>query len=150
MVGAEEKIQPFEILLVEDNPADVRLIAETFKDFRSKNNVSLVKDGPEAMRFLRREGSFSDAPRPDIIILDLNLPRKNGFEVLEEIKQNEELRSIPVVVLSTSDSEKDIAKAYGLQAACFITKPVGLDDFIRTVKQIESFWTKTVQLPENN
>jgi len=150
MVGAEEGRKNIEILLVEDNPADVRLIAETFRDFKHKNNINLVKDGTEAIDFLNKRGKFEEAPRPDMIILDLNLPKKNGFEILREIKENEDLRQLPVVVLSTSDSERDISRAYDLQAACFITKPVGLDDFIRTVKQIESFWTNLVQFPERN
>jgi chemotaxis family two-component system response regulator Rcp1 len=148
MVGYEEKIKPVEILLVEDNPADVRLIVETFKDFQSRNNIHLVKDGVEAMDFLRKQGRYAEMPKPDMIILDLNLPKKNGFEILKDIKEDELLRSIPVVVLSTSDSEKDISKAYDLQAACFVTKPVGLDDFIRTVKSIENFWLSIVKLPE--
>lgn len=148
MVGTEETSKAIEILLVEDNPADVRLIAETMKDFKSRNNINLVKDGVEAMAFLGKSGNYSDAVRPDMIILDLNLPKKNGFEILKEIKQDLDLRNIPVIVLSTSDSQKDITMAYELQAACFVTKPVGLDDFIRTVKQIENFWTGLVQLPE--
>ena len=147
MVGYEEKVRPVEILLVEDNPADVRLIAETFKDFKSRNVINLVKDGVEAMEYLGRRGAHAGAPRPDIIILDINLPKKTGFEILEEIKKDPELKQIPVVVLSTSDSESDIAKAYSLQAACYVTKPVGLDDFIRTVKNIENFWLNTVKLP---
>jgi chemotaxis family two-component system response regulator Rcp1 len=149
MVGFEEKTRPVEILLVEDNPADVRLIAETMKDFKGKNTINLVKDGVEAMEYLRKQGQYSGMLRPDIIILDLNLPKKNGFEILREIKADPELRTIPVVVLSTSDSHKDIETAYELQAACFVTKPVGLDDFIRTVKQIENFWLGVVKLPEN-
>jgi two-component system, chemotaxis family, response regulator Rcp1 len=148
MVGLEEQAKPIEILLVEDNPADVRLIAETMKDFKSRNRIRLVKDGVEAMEYLKKQGSFAETARPDIIMLDLNLPRKNGFELLKEIKENPDLRDIPVVVLSTSDSQKDIARSYELQAACFVTKPVGLDDFIRTVKQIENFWMGIAKLPE--
>jgi CheY-like chemotaxis protein len=147
MVGYEEQIRPVEILLVEDNPADVRLISETFKDFKSRNVINLVKDGAEAMDFLRKRGAYAGMPMPDIIILDLNLPKKTGFEILEEIKKDPGLKQIPVVVLSTSGSDNDIAKAYQLQAACYVTKPVGLDDFIKTVKNIENFWLNTVKLP---
>ena len=148
MVDLEEQTKPIEILLVEDNPADVRLIEETMKDFKSRNVIRLVKDGVEAMEYLKKQGSFADTERPDIIMLDLNLPKKNGFELLKEIKENSDLRSIPVVVLSTSDSQKDITRAYELQASCFVTKPVGLDDFIRTVKQIENFWMNLAKLPD--
>lgn len=148
MTGYAEKVKPVEILLVEDNPADVRLIAETLKDFQDRNNMVIVKDGVDAMEYLKKSGKFPDAVRPDIIILDLNLPKKNGFEILKEIKEDAGLKNIPVVVLSTSDSHKDVATAYGLQASCFITKPVGLDDFIKTVKQIENFWISVVKLPE--
>jgi two-component system, chemotaxis family, response regulator Rcp1 len=147
MVGYEEQVRPVEILLVEDNPADVRLISETFKDFKSRNVINFVKDGAEAMDFLRKRGAYAGMPVPDIIILDLNLPKKTGFEILEEIKKDPGLKQIPVVVLSTSDSDNDIAKAYQLQAACYVTKPVGLDDFIKAVKNIENFWLNTVKLP---
>ncbi|HDQ25450.1 MAG TPA: response regulator [bacterium] len=149
MTGYEEAVKPVEILVVEDNHADVRLIFEVFKDFKLRNNISRAKDGAEALLFLRKKDDFSRSPRPDIIILDLNLPRINGFEILKEIKSDEGLRNIPVVVLSTSDSEKDIETAYSLQANCFVTKPAGLDDFIMVIKSIEHFWLNTAKLPVN-
>jgi CheY-like chemotaxis protein len=141
-------VRPVEILLVEDNPADVRLIMETFKDFKIQNSMSVAKDGAEAMEFLKKEGAFSAAPRPDVILLDLNLPKKNGFEVLKEIRNTPELKRLPVVILSTSDSENDILKSYDMNANCFVTKPVGLDEFIKIVMTIEDFWLSIVKLPE--
>ncbi len=135
------------ILLVEDNPADVRLIKETFKDFKISNNLSVAKDGVEAMAFIKKEGVFSGAPRPDVILMDLNLPKKSGFEVLAELRQIPVLKRIPVVILSTSDSEQDILKSYDLHANCFVTKPVGLDEFIKIVMSIEDFWLSIVKLP---
>lgn len=140
--------KPVEILLVEDNPADVRLIKETFKDFKIQNNLSVAKDGVEAMAFIKKEGAFTAAPRPDVILMDLNLPKKSGFDVLSEIRQMPEYRRIPVVVLSTSDSERDILKSYDLHANCFVTKPVGLDEFIKIVMSIEDFWLSIVKLPK--
>ena len=136
-----------EILLVEDNPADVRLIRETFKDFKVANNLSVARDGMEAMAMLKKTGEYASAEKPDVILLDLNLPRKNGFEVLEELRQDPDLKRIPVVILSTSDSEKDIMKSYDLHANCFVTKPVGLDEFIKIVMSIENFWLAIVKLP---
>ena len=136
-----------DILLVEDNPGDIRLTQETLKDFRSRNRLSVVRDGAEAIAFLRREGKYSDAPRPNLILLDLNLPKKNGREVLAEIKADVELRRIPVVVLTTSSAEQDILKTYDLHANCFITKPVDLDQFSAVVKAIEDFWFTTATLP---
>ena len=140
--------KPVEILLVEDNPADVRLIKETFKDFKIQNNLSVAKDGVEAMAFIKKEGVFTEAPRPDVILMDLNLPKKSGFDVLSEIRQIPEYKRIPVVVLSTSDSERDILKSYDLHANCFVTKPVGLDEFIKIVMSIEDFWLSIVKLPK--
>lgn len=136
-----------EILLVEDNPGDVRLTLEALKDGKILNNLNVTSDGVEAMAFLRREGRYADAPRPELILLDLNLPKKDGREVLAEIKKNEELRSIPVVILTSSAAEQDIAKSYNLHANCYITKPVDLDQFISVVKSIEHFWLTVVKLP---
>ncbi len=136
-----------EILLVEDNPGDVRLTQEALKDNKLRNNLSVVSDGVEAMRFLRRDGHYADAPRPDLILLDLNLPRMDGREVLKEIKEDEALKRIPVVVLTTSKAEEDIIKSYNLHANCFITKPVDLDRFIQIVRAIEDFWLTMVKLP---
>ncbi len=140
-------LQVVEILLVEDNPGDVRLTREALKDSKIVNNLHVVVDGVEAMAFLRREGKFADAPRPDIILLDLNLPRKSGNEVLAEIKQDEDFKRIPVVVLTTSDDERDILTSYNLHANCYITKPVDLPRFVTIVKNIENFWFSIVKLP---
>lgn len=136
-----------EILLIEDNPGDVRLTREALKDMKLKNALHVVPDGVEAMAFLRREGDYASAPRPDIILLDLNLPRKDGREVLEEIKQDEVLKRIPVVVLTTSDDESDILASYNLHANCYITKPVDMRRFIAIVQNIENFWFSIVKLP---
>jgi CheY-like chemotaxis protein len=139
--------RPIEILLVEDNPGDVRLTEEALKDGKMLNNLSVVKDGEEALRFLRRQAPYADAPRPDVILLDLNLPRKDGREVLADIKGDPELHRIPVVVLTTSNHERDILKAYDLNANCYITKPVDLDQFIRVVRSVSDFWLTIVKLP---
>lgn len=136
-----------EILLVEDNPGDVRLTREALKDSKLHNNLSVVRDGVEAMAFLKQEGAFGSAPRPDIILLDLNLPRKDGREVLEEIKDDERLKRIPVVILTTSNDETDILASYNLHANCYITKPVDLNRFVEIVKTIEGFWFSIVKLP---
>jgi two-component system, chemotaxis family, response regulator Rcp1 len=139
--------RPVDILLVEDNPGDVRLTIEALKDGKVRNRLNVAVDGVEALAFLRREGKYANAPRPDVILLDLNLPRKDGREVLAEIKEDEELRRIPVVVLTTSSSEQDILRTYSLHANCYITKPVDLDQFIEVVKGIEDFWLTIVKLP---
>ena len=139
--------RPIEILLVEDNPGDVRLTIEALKEAKVRNRLSVAKDGVEALAFLRREGSYADAVRPDLILLDLNLPRKDGREVLSEIKGDASLRSIPVVILTTSRADQDILRSYELHANCYITKPVDLDQFITVVKSIESFWLTIVTLP---
>lgn len=139
--------RPIKILLVEDNPGDVRLILETLKENKLRNNLDVVEDGVEALAFLGREGKYADAPRPDLILLDLNLPKKDGREVLAEIKADENLRRIPVVILTTSKAEEDILKAYDLNANCYVTKPVDLDQFIKVVKSIEEFWLTIVKLP---
>lgn len=138
-----------EILLVEDNPGDARLAMEALKDAKVKNNLHWVKDGVEAIAFLKREGEYADAPHPDVILLDLNLPRKDGREVLAEIKQDEDLRRIPVVILTVSNAEEDIIKTYNLHANCYIRKPVDLDQFIEVVKSIDYFWLTIVTLPTN-
>lgn len=138
---------PIEILLVEDSPSDVRLTREALKDAKILNNLHVASDGEEAMEFLHRTGRYADAVRPDLVLLDLNLPRKDGREVLAEMKADEELRRIPVVVLTTSRSEEDVLRAYDLHANCFITKPVGLDQFLRIVESIHGFWLSIVTLP---
>ncbi|MBK6404948.1 MAG: response regulator [Holophagales bacterium] len=142
-----EHLQAIEILLVEDNPADVRLTQEALKEAKVVNRLSVVMDGEEAMAFLRREGRHVEAPRPDLILLDLNLPRKDGREVLAEVKADESLRRIPVVILTTSKSEEDVLRSYDLHANCFISKPVGLEQFLRVVESIEDFWLSVVRLP---
>lgn len=136
-----------EILLVEDNPGDVRLTKEALKECKMHNNLAVVGDGTEAIAFLRQEGKYADSPRPDLILLDLNLPKTDGREVLKTIKTDDELRRIPVVILTTSKAEEDVIRTYDLHANCYITKPVDLDQFIRVVKSIESFWLTIVKLP---
>ena len=139
--------RPVEILLVEDNPGDVDLTRETLLDSKLLNHMSVVNNGVEAMAYLRREGKHAAATRPDLILLDLNLPKKDGREVLAEIKVDERLRRIPVVVLTTSSAEKDILQTYDLHANCYITKPVNLDQFSAVVRAIEEFWFTIVKLP---
>jgi chemotaxis family two-component system response regulator Rcp1 len=138
---------PIKILLVEDNPGDVRLTREALRDGKIYNNLYVARDGVEAMAFLRKTGQYADAPRPDLILLDLNLPRKDGHEVLAEVKTDETLRRIPVVILTTSQAEEDIIKTYDLHVNCYITKPVDLDQFVKIVKSIEDFWLTIVKLP---
>lgn len=140
--------RPAEILLVEDNPADVRLTREALREGKLHNNLYVATDGVDAMAFLRREGPYADAVRPDLILLDLNLPKKDGREVLEDIKADASLRTIPVVILTSSEAEQDILRAYDLHANCYVTKPVDLDQFIHVVKTIEQFWFAIVKLPE--
>ena len=144
-----ETMRPIEILLVEDNPGDVRLTIEALKDGKISNNLHVARDGTEGLRFLHREGSDEQAVRPDLILLDLNLPKKNGREVLAEIKVDPELRRIPVVVLTTSQADEDIFKSYDLHANCYINKPVDFEQFIRVVRSIEDFWLTVVKLPTN-
>lgn len=139
--------RPVEILLVEDNPGDVRLTREGLREGKIRNHLSVVTDGMEAMAFLRREGKYADAPVPDLILLDLNLPRKDGREVLAEIKADEKLHRIPVVVLTTSSAEQDIVVSYELAANCYVTKPVDFTSFVEVVKSIEDFWFTIVSLP---
>jgi two-component system, chemotaxis family, response regulator Rcp1 len=138
---------PIEVLLVEDSPGDVRLTREAFKDAKVHINLHVATDGANAMAFLNREGEHANAPRPDLVLLDLNLPKKDGREVLQEIKESPTLKSIPVVILTTSSSEADILKSYRLHANCYITKPVGLDGFLTVVKSIDNFWLSVVKLP---
>ena len=147
MTGSPTGGRPIEILLVEDNPGDVRLTIEGLNEGKVRNNLHIARDGVEAMAFLRREGEYRDAVRPDLILLDLNLPRKDGREVLQDLKQDPALRTIPVVVLTTSRSEQDVLRSYELQANCYITKPVDLEQFITVVKSIEDFWLTIVTLP---
>ncbi len=136
-----------EILLVEDNPGDARLTLEAFKEGRVLNNITVIRDGVEALEYLRRQGKYADAPVPDLVLLDLNLPKKDGRQVLEEIKTDDTLRRVPVIVLSTSASQEDVARSYGAHANCYITKPVDLDQFLHVVQSIESFWLSLVKLP---
>jgi chemotaxis family two-component system response regulator Rcp1 len=143
----EAVAKPIEVLLVEDNPGDVRLTREALKDGKVCNNLHVVEDGVEAVAFLRQLGRYEEAPRPDLILLDLNLPRKDGRDVLAEIKTDRGLRRIPVVVLTTSKADEDILKAYDLHANCYITKPVDLDQFMSLVRSIEDFWLAMVRLP---
>ena len=144
----DERLRSVEILLVDDNPADVRLTLETFKETKMRNNLSVVMDGEEALLFLRHKGKYADVPRPDLILLDLNLPKKDGREVLAEIKGDPDLKRIPVVILTVSRAEQDILKSYNLHANCYITKPVDLGQFVVVVKSIENFWLSIVKLPD--
>lgn len=143
LVGA----RPIEILLVEDNPGDARLTQEALREGRVRNRLHHARDGVEALGFLRQEAPYSTAPRPDLILLDLNLPRKDGREVLAELKEDPHLRLIPVVVLTTSEAEQDIVRTYELHANCYITKPVDLDKFFTIVRAVEEFWLAVVKLP---
>jgi chemotaxis family two-component system response regulator Rcp1 len=138
---------PIEILLVEDNPGDMRLTKEALKEGKVYNNLHWAKDGVEALRFLRRDGEFAKAPRPDIILLDLNLPKKDGREVLSIIKNDDKLKHVPVVILTTSKAEEDVVRSYNLHANCYVTKPVDLDKFISVVHAIDRFWLTVVTLP---
>jgi len=139
--------KPIEILLAEDNPGDVRLTREALKDAKISNHLSVVADGLETLAFLHREGRYANAPRPHLILLDLNMPRMDGRQVLATIKADEDLRRIPVVVLSTSQDRQDIQKAYALQANCYVTKPTNYDQFVSVVKSVEEFWATIVELP---
>jgi CheY-like chemotaxis protein len=138
-----------EILLVEDSPGDVRLTQEVLRDGKVNNRLSIVYDGVAALSFLRREGQYATAPHPDLILLDLNLPKKDGREVLEVIKSDSSFKRIPVVILTTSQAEEDILRAYDLHANCYITKPIDLEQFIRVIKSIEEFWLSIVKLPQD-
>jgi len=139
--------KPVNILLVEDNPGDARLAQEALKENKVANTLHWVDDGVKALEFLHQQGPYADAPRPDVILLDLNLPRKDGREVLAEIKDDPELKRIPVVVLTVSQAEEDILRTYNLHANCYITKPLDLDRFLEVVQQVENFWLTIVKLP---
>ena len=144
-----KRIRPVEILLVEDNLGDIRLTKEAMKEAKIINNLNVVEDGVEALAYLRKKEKFKGVNRPDLILLDINLPKKNGREVLAEIKQDKNLKQIPVIILTVSKAEEDIIKTYELHANCFITKPVHIDQFVRVVKSIEHFWFSIVKLPLN-
>ena len=148
-MNEQERTIPVEILLVEDNPGDVRLTQEALKESKVTNNLSVAEDGVEALAFLKREGKYADAPRPDLLLLDLNLPKKDGRELLEEIKVDDNLKRIPVVVLTTSKAEEDIIRMYDQHANCYITKPIDFDQFIEVIKSIEDFWLTIVKLPSD-
>ena len=147
MYEQNEGTRPIEILLVEDNPGDMRLTKEALKEGKVYNNLHWAQDGVEALEFLRRQGKHAKAPRPDIILLDLNLPKKDGREVLSVIKNDDELKHIPVVVLTTSKAEEDVVRSYNLHANCYVTKPVDLEKFISVVHAIDRFWLTVVTLP---
>ena len=146
-MGNDMVTKPIDILLVDDNPGDVRLMVETFKEGKLLNNLHVVEDGLEAIAFLKQEGKYADAPRPEIILLDLGLPKKDGLQVLGEIKTNGKLRRIPVVVLTTSKAEEDIIRSYDLNANSYVTKPVDLYQFIKILRSIEDFWLTVARLP---
>ena len=141
-------VNPIELLLVEDSEPDVRLTIEALREAKVKNRLWVVEDGVEAIEFLRQQNNHADAPRPDLILLDLNLPRKDGRQVLKEIKSDDSLKRIPVVILTTSKSEEDVLRAYDLHANCYITKPVDFNRFMEVVKSIEDFWLTVVRLPD--
>ena len=147
MARIEEVGRPVEFLLVEDNPGDVRLTKEALKDSKVRNNLNVLRDGLSALAFLRREAPYENAPRPDIILLDLNLPKMDGRELLSHIKADPKLKRIPVVVITSSEAEQDILRTYDLHVNCYVTKPVDLDQFIKVVQSIETFWLTIVQLP---
>jgi chemotaxis family two-component system response regulator Rcp1 len=149
ITSSAEKTTPIEILLVEDNPGDVRLTREALRDAKVQNTLHIASDGMEAISFLRRQGKHDNAPRPDLILLDLNLPKKGGREVLEEIKLDPSLKTIPVVVLTSSAAEEDILRSYELHANCYVTKPVGLEQFMKIVSTIDNFWLAIVKLPND-
>lgn len=144
------RVEPINILIVEDNHADVRLVQEVFKEGKLYINLDVAKDGVEAMAYLRKEDKYKDVNRPDLVLLDLNMPRKNGYEVLEEIKSDDNLKRIPVIVMTISKAEEDILKSYNLHANAYIVKPVGLNQFIEVIRSLEDFWFTIVKLPLNN
>ena len=146
-MASEQAAKPVEVLLVEDDPGDVLLTEETLLGSKIRTNLHVVGDGVEALAFLRKEGAYAAVPRPDLILLDLNMPRKDGREVLADIKEDTDLKTIPVAVLTTSSQDEDILKSYQLHANCYITKPVGLDQFATVVQSLEDFWFAIVRLP---
>jgi two-component system, chemotaxis family, response regulator Rcp1 len=143
-----ENLKPIEILLVEDNPGDIRLTLEAFKEGKCNNRIQVARDGEEAMQYLRKQGRHAESPRPDLILLDLNLPKRDGRSILQEIKTDPDLMRIPVVILTTSKAEEDILKTYNLHANCYITKPVEIEEFIVITRSIENFWLSIVSLPD--
>ena len=145
----QQRAQKFEILLVEDNPGDAFLTREALREGRFAHTLSVVEDGEEAMHFLRKQGKYQDAPRPDLILLDLNLPKMDGRELLAEIKEDTQLRHIPVIVLTTSDARQDVWGAYKLHANCYLTKPIQMEDFLQKVRSVEDFWLTVVKLPSS-
>ncbi|WP_433056947.1 response regulator [Dactylosporangium sp. CS-033363] len=147
MTAPAESSLPIEVLLVEDDPGDVLMTQEAFEEHKVRNKLNVVQDGEEALAYLRREGRFADATRPDLILLDLNLPRVDGREVLQVIKEDQDLRRIPVVVLTTSQADEDILRSYSLHANAYVTKPVDFDSFIAVVRQIDEFFVSVVKLP---
>ena len=147
-MASRQQGRPIEILLIEDNPGDIRLTQEALRDNKVRNSMIVAQDGAEAMAILRREGQYAASPRPDLILLDLNLPKIDGREVLRRIKDDKKLRPIPVVILTTSRDEQDVLKAYGLHANCYVAKPVELEQFMEVVRSIEGFWLTVVTLPE--
>jgi CheY-like chemotaxis protein len=149
-MNVDKLAHPVDILLVEDNPGDVRLTKELLKDSKIHNNLTVIDNGEDALLYLRREAKYRNATQPDLILLDLNLPRKNGSEVLASIKNDPELRRIPVVVLTSSKAEEDVVKTYDLHANCYISKPVGLEQFASVVKAIDDFWLTIVKLPKQH
>jgi CheY-like chemotaxis protein len=149
-MAALGRVRPIDILLVEDSDGDARLARETLRESKVRNAIYHVRDGEEAMAFLRREGPYRDVPRPDLILLDLNLPRKDGREVLGEIKSDSRLKRIPVVVLTVSHAEEDVLRSYNLHANCYITKPIDFAQFSRVVRSIEDFWLTIVRLPNGD
>jgi two-component system, chemotaxis family, response regulator Rcp1 len=146
---AEKHAEPVIILLAEDNPADFHLTAEAIKETKIRNQLFHVNDGVEVLEFLRKKGKYADVPRPDVILMDLNMPRKDGRRTLKEIKEDPDLKGIPVVILTVSDAEEDIIRSYDLHANCYVTKPMDLDEFAKVVKGIENFWFSIVKLPPN-
>lgn len=147
---ADANIKIFDILVVEDNPGDARLTREVLNESNIPSCLYIVNDGVEAMEFLRNKGRFKDSPKPDLIIMDLNLPRKDGRELLAEVKDDENLKYIPIVIMTISQAEEDILKSYKLHANCFITKPIDLNEFIKVIKSVEEFWFTIVKLPPKN
>lgn len=150
MATPQRQVRPIDILLVEDSPADVRLTREALKEAKVLNTLHVVQDGMAALAFLRRQGQYAGSPLPHLILLDLNLPKKDGREVLAEIKQDEVLKCIPVVVLTTSRAEEDVVRSYNLHANAYVTKPVDLKAFLKVIRSIEEFWLAVVTLPPNN
>jgi two-component system response regulator len=140
-------LKNIEILLVEDSQSDVIITREAFKEAKLLNTLHVVNDGVQALEFLRQQGIYASAPRPDLILLDLNLPRKNGREILAEVKEDPKFRTIPIVILTTSSADEDIVKAYALHANCYVVKPIGFDNFLKAVQSIQSFWFSVVALP---